>query len=43
VPPPAPGASFALAAAPHSDATRWQEPKIYVLRVKRGPPRPIRD
>jgi len=43
VPPPAPGAAFALAAAPHSDATGWQEPKIYVLRVKRGPPRPIRD
>lgn len=37
-PPPAPAAPFALAAAPNSDASDWQEPKIYVLHVKRGAP-----
>jgi hypothetical protein len=35
-PQPTPDAAFALAAAPNSDAAGWQEPKIYVLRVKRG-------
>jgi hypothetical protein len=35
---PAPGAAFALAAAPNSGGTGAQEPKIYVLRVKRGAP-----
>jgi len=35
LPPPAPVAPFQLAAAPHSDGSGWQEPKIYVLRVKR--------
>jgi hypothetical protein len=38
IPPPAPGGAFALAAAPNSSGTDWQEPKIYVLRVKRGAP-----
>jgi hypothetical protein len=38
MPPPTAAAAFALAAAPRSDATGWQEPKIYVLRVKRGAP-----
>ena len=39
--PPAPAAPFALAAAPDSGGSGWQEPKIYVLHVKR--PRPDRQ
>ena len=37
VPAPAPASAppFQTAAAPHSDGAGWQEPKIYVLRVKR--------
>ena len=37
VPPPAATAPFALASAPRS-STGWEEPKIYVLHVKRGAP-----
>lgn len=36
--PPAPAAPFVLAAAPSSGGSGWQEPRIFVLRVKRGAP-----
>jgi hypothetical protein len=35
----APNATFGLATAPNSGGPGWPEPKIYVLRVKRGAPR----
>ncbi len=38
-PAPTPAAAFALAAAPNSGGPGWQEPKIYVLHVKRSAPR----
>jgi hypothetical protein len=37
-PPPVPAAPFELAMAPNSGGRDWQEPKIYVLHVKRGAP-----
>jgi hypothetical protein len=37
-PPPVPAAPFRLATAPNSGGPGWQEPKIYVLHVKRGAP-----
>jgi hypothetical protein len=37
-PPPVSGAPFELATAPNSGGGGWQEPKIYVLHVKRGAP-----
>jgi hypothetical protein len=42
-PPPVPAAPFRLATAPNSSGPGWQEPKIYVLHVKRGAPTANRD